>query len=429
MEPLSAVASSISVLQLSASSVKHLRDVCDSEGPKVRLLLEISTTKGILETLKDLSTNASKSDPVLENIETLQEPMKRYEALLKKLEAKLSSSHGLKKVAKALKWPTEKSEIAESLVQLERYEMLFGLAMHADQLELGKAIRRDLEEDQNNVPLSWFERQKQRPVQRHDPSLRSWLATEVNALKAFHDGNMNADEAALSLTHPLSVSSIPASGGYSDDFLAVANLWLLYAIARAPDNLHKGEAVDDEGEKLTWAKFPYFGMIWHESMGADMRPGQICRQYSDSTLLALARKLYLKMKDAEAQLVANDVLTMNKAMIQLIIQALEKEIDQSDEQLAPDEATGSSQVKLDFHIPAASYMFKYNAGAVHEQVVTKGLGDWTKRQLPDGARDFQNGAETWSFWRKRLEQLSEGTADDEVKVAAQASLEYMSRTL
>lgn len=145
MEPLSAVASSISVLQLSASSVKHLRDVCDSEGPKVRLLLEISTTKGILETLKDLSTNASKSDPVLENIETLQEPMKRYEALLKKLEAKLSSSHGLKKVAKALKWPTEKSEIAESLVQLERYEMLFGLAMHADQLELGKAIRRDLE--------------------------------------------------------------------------------------------------------------------------------------------------------------------------------------------------------------------------------------------------------------------------------------------
>lgn len=268
-------------------------------------------------------------------------------------------------------------------------------------------------------------------------------------MKAFHDGNMNADEAALSLTHPLSVSSIPASGGYSDDFLAVANLWrvivaavmkwpstrvpdifrLLYAIARAPDNLHKGEAVDDEGEKLTWAKFPYFGMIWHESMGADMRPGQICRQYSDSTLLALARKLYLKMKDAEAQLVANDVLTMNKAMIQLIIQALEKEIDQSDEQLAPDEATGSSQVKLDFHIPAASYMFKYNAGAVHEQVVTKGLGDWTKRQLPDGARDFQNGAETWSFWRKRLEQLSQGTADDEVKVAAQASLEYMSRTL
>ncbi|SMQ50731.1 unnamed protein product [Zymoseptoria tritici ST99CH_3D7] len=122
MEPLSAVASSISVLQLSASSVKHLRDVCDSEGPKVRLLLEISTTKGILETLKDLSTNASKSDPVLENIETLQEPMKRYEALLKKLEAKLSSSHGLKKVAKALKWPTEKSEIAESLVQLESYQ-------------------------------------------------------------------------------------------------------------------------------------------------------------------------------------------------------------------------------------------------------------------------------------------------------------------
>ncbi|KJY00991.1 hypothetical protein TI39_contig306g00004 [Zymoseptoria brevis] len=99
----------------------------------------------MLAILKVSNTNAPKSDPVLENIETLQEPMKRYEALLKEFEAKLSSSHGLKKVAKALKWPFEKSEISESLVQLERHKMLFGLAMRAGQLELSKAIRRDLE--------------------------------------------------------------------------------------------------------------------------------------------------------------------------------------------------------------------------------------------------------------------------------------------
>jgi hypothetical protein len=62
-------------------------------------------------------------------------------------------------------------------------------------------------------------------------------------------------------------------------------------------------------------------------------------------------------------------------MIQLIVRALKKEIDQSDERLATDGATGYSQVKLDFHIPAISVMFKYNKRKVYDQVVTNGLND------------------------------------------------------
>jgi hypothetical protein len=42
-------------------------------------------------------------------------------------------------------------------------------------------------------------------------------------------------------------------------------------------------------------------------------------------LSTFARKLYLKFKDIEAQLAAKHVLAMSKAMIQLIIRALEKE--------------------------------------------------------------------------------------------------------
>ena len=300
-------------------------------------------------------------------------------------------------------------------------------------------------EDQNDVDPAWFDRQKQRPVPNHDQSLRDWLATQVDALKAFYDARINADEAAFSMTHPVSVSPVPALGGYSDDTLALSNLWrliivaliewpstltpkifiLLDAIAKAPGNIHRGEAVG-EGEKLTWAQFPYFGMIWHESTGADIQPGQVCRQYSDSSSGASqARTLYLRMKDIEAQLVAKHILPMTKT-IQLIVRVLEKEVDQSDEQIAPDEATGYSQVKLDFHIPAISFMLKYNEREVYDQVVTKGLGDWTKRQLPEEAREFRNGAERWSFWRTRLKELSQGNGDDEVKAAAQASLEYMS---
>ncbi|KAH6875946.1 hypothetical protein BKA58DRAFT_437903 [Alternaria rosae] len=117
---------------------------------------------------------------------------------------------------------------------------------------------------------------------------------------------------------------------------------------------------------------------------------------------------------------------MDRAMIRFIIRALEKEIDQSDEQLASDEATGYDQVKLDFHIPAVSFMSNYNGREVYDEVMIKGMGDWIRSQLPDGAREFQNGAERWSFWRRCLEELSQGYPDDEIKVAAQASLEYMS---
>jgi hypothetical protein len=88
------------------------------------------------------------------------------------------------------------------------------------------------------------------------------------------------------MTHPLSISPVPALGTYSDEIMAVCNLWrgiiaalmqspytlapeiftLLDAIAKAPGEIHKCEAVDDDdGEKLTWVQFPYLRMIWHES--------------------------------------------------------------------------------------------------------------------------------------------------------------------
>lgn len=96
------------------------------------------------------------------------------------------------------------------------------------------------------------------------------------------------------------------------------------------------------------------------------------------------------------------------------------------EQIAPEEATGYNQVKLHFHIPALASMLHYNESEVYDRVVVKELGDWTKRQLPDGARDFSNGVERWSFWKRRLEELSDESSDDEVKATARVSLEYMS---
>jgi hypothetical protein len=247
-------------------------------------------------------------------------------------------------------------------------------------------------------------------------------------LKTFHDGHVIAEKAALSMTHPVSTSPVPDLGGYCDQISAVCNLWqviisalmewpsnrvpdiftLLDAIWKAPGDPHKGEADNGDGDKLTWAQFSYFGFSWYERTRADFQPGQICRRYSDQALLASARKVYLELKDIEARLVAAHVMSLNYRMIHRIIWTLEEEIDQSDEEVAPYEATGDHQIKLDWHIPAVAFMLKYNERALYDKVVTKGLGAWTKGQLAALPRQYQTGTERWSFWKKRLEELSQG---------------------
>src|SRR4051812_16721305 len=124
-DPLSITAGIIAVLQLSSAVVEYLKDVGGSESSRNSLLIEISATKGILETLKDLSVDANATDPILENVQLLSEPLKNYIDLLTKLENALSNLSGLKKLGRALKWPFARTETIETLSALERYKTLF----------------------------------------------------------------------------------------------------------------------------------------------------------------------------------------------------------------------------------------------------------------------------------------------------------------
>jgi hypothetical protein len=110
-DPLSIASGIIAVLQLTSSVVKYLRDVSDSSGYKNGMLLELSGTKGILETLHDLSQGAGEDELFLSSLRLLQEPLRNYEALLKRLDAALAPAHRFKKVGKAFKWPFEKADV------------------------------------------------------------------------------------------------------------------------------------------------------------------------------------------------------------------------------------------------------------------------------------------------------------------------------
>jgi hypothetical protein len=294
---------------------------------------------------------------------------------------------------------------------------------------------------QHNVDPAWFDKQKQRSVDKNDSTLHNCLVEEVDALRAFHGGRANPDETAFAITRPISTSDVPDHGGYSDGILALGTLWLViitalidWPSARTPDlfalldamtklldKIHRGQATDADGIQLNWNGFPYFAMYWPD----DLQPGQICRQCPDEASLGSARRLYLRIKDVEAQLVAKHIMGLNKQVVQYIIRGLEKTIDHSDRQAVPNEAAAFTQVKLDFHIPAISYMFMYNGHEIYGQAVRDGMRDWMPRQMPDAAMEFRNGDERWSFWKRRLGELAHGASDDEVKIAAAATLAYM----
>ncbi|KAG9658772.1 hypothetical protein KCU95_g14780, partial [Aureobasidium melanogenum] len=85
--------------------------------------------------------------------------------------------------------------------------------------------------DQHDVDTAWFDKQKQRSVEKNDPRLREWLTIEVDALKAYHDGNEDADPTAATMTRSISSSPVLNLDTYSDDILALDSLWAVLARA------------------------------------------------------------------------------------------------------------------------------------------------------------------------------------------------------
>jgi hypothetical protein len=150
-DPLSITSGIIAILQATKAVISYLRDVDEADEHKTKILLELSAIRGILQTINDLTTNATKDDSLLRNIEGLAAPLAEYQSLLSRLEKVLEPSQGLKRIGKALKWSFERKNVLEDLATIERCKSLFGLALHADHLELSRAIHqqaRELRESQ-----------------------------------------------------------------------------------------------------------------------------------------------------------------------------------------------------------------------------------------------------------------------------------------
>lgn len=134
-EPLGIAASIITVLELSGTVITYLSAVKGASEDRQRLLIEVSTIRGLLYSLKDVLEAPQVKDTfkaVTGMLVTPNGPLEFSRAVLKRLEARLTVVTGAAKVWKALRWPFDKAEVSDLLTTLERQKTLFSLALGND---------------------------------------------------------------------------------------------------------------------------------------------------------------------------------------------------------------------------------------------------------------------------------------------------------
>lgn len=302
--------------------------------------------------------------------------------------------------------------------------------------------------DENPVPASWFEAQLTRYATKSDILRDTYLSPEINALKDFHDGITSAGQAAHTITRPISTNPVPSLGTYSDEIVAVSHLWRLYkdalvewpssrtqdlialgvAISELPDQLHLGEALDDDEQApkpMTWKDLPGIYMVWRDAHW--QRPFDIVEKCKTDEERRYARDVYLKQQDVEAQLVASGILKY-KLAFQAVITSLEVA-------KRPEEKSGHDPAKdgdfepleLDFHIPTAARWIKHIGRRMYVSVVERELKDVDEKSIPRGARLFDKPADRWGFWERRLNDVIRDEGDEFIKKEASMAIDIMKR--
>ena len=149
-DPLSATASIIAVLQLTASVLKYLRSVKDASQDCKTLIVEVSTLRGLLttlnETIDDAQTSGEEWSSTIQLLAEPDNPLQQLKTALQELALKLEgvgAATGLKKLSKSFQWPFKQGEADKILRVIERQKSSLNLALANDHLALSQAIQDD----------------------------------------------------------------------------------------------------------------------------------------------------------------------------------------------------------------------------------------------------------------------------------------------
>ena len=157
MDPLSMTASIIALIQASSSIFSYVRDIKDASKECKKLGLEVGSTRGLLDTLKDTVEDVQDQSNWAATLKALEDPgnpIKMLSLVLEPLKLKLdkaASAKGFKRFTKSLLWPLTSKATEEVLLTVERQKSLLMIALENDHFRLSAASKKQVGEIQKTV--------------------------------------------------------------------------------------------------------------------------------------------------------------------------------------------------------------------------------------------------------------------------------------
>jgi len=137
MDPLSATASVIAILQLSSKVVGYLTNVKDASRERKTCAVEVSNLHSLLLNLRFHLEGGSANTPWHTAVRALaveNGPLDQFKQALETLQTRMTDGGRLKKTGDMLMWKFKKEEVASILDRIERLKTLVEIALQSDHL-------------------------------------------------------------------------------------------------------------------------------------------------------------------------------------------------------------------------------------------------------------------------------------------------------
>lgn len=191
-DPLSSTASIITLIDICVKIVSYARDVKDGSSERARLMMEIFSTKGILEcliqTVKDADRTPAAWSQSIQSLKQQGGPLDMLQEVLIALHDELHqavSAKGAGRIGHSLLWPFKKKVVEERLRLIDRQKTLLMLALDNDNVALSREIHNDTRAIRDNM-ITVKADITQRKDREHRDSILNWLS-KVNYALQQHD--------------------------------------------------------------------------------------------------------------------------------------------------------------------------------------------------------------------------------------------------
>lgn len=177
MEPLSATASVVSILHLSAEVFKYINTASSASKERKRLREEVLRCRNTLQQLQDDADDSEEGKAWVKTIKALEVPdgpLRRLHVALDVVKMKLKPRDGL---MTALEWPFKEKEVHKLTEAIEREKSLLQLALANNSRKLLQEItRRSKENGRQLTKLIELVKDSQEKHQSHFSELKSDLS-------------------------------------------------------------------------------------------------------------------------------------------------------------------------------------------------------------------------------------------------------------